>query len=155
MTPFSRRDFLCVSCAALGTLGVSRRGRETPAKTWLDDALIEPAKLAALLRKTKKRPTILCVGFPDLYKRKHILHARFAGPANKPEGLAALRTAVAHLSTDAPLVIYCGCCPMRICPNIHAAYRVLQKLGFRHARMLNLPRDFHTNWEVPGYPVEA
>jgi hypothetical protein len=78
-----------------------------------------------------------------------------AGPANKPEGITALRAAVKTLPHNSEIVIYCGCCPMKDCPNIRPAYRALKEMGFNHLRVLNLPTNFHTDWAAKGYPVET
>jgi len=40
-----------------------------------------------------------------LYRQKHIPHAQFAGPTNKPEGIAALRSAVQALPRNEEIVI--------------------------------------------------
>lgn len=116
---------------------------------------MEPAALAKLLASDVQQLHILCVTFPVLYRQKHIPHAEFAGPANKPEGIAKLRAAVESLEKGAPVVIYCGCCPMDKCPNVRPAYRALKELGFQHIRVLDLPTNFHTDWTAKGYPVEA
>ena len=98
---------------------------------------------------------IICVTFPILYRQKHIPGAQLAGPADKPEGLAKLKAAVAHLPRIEEIVIYCGCCPMDKCPNIRPAYRALKKTEFEHIRVLNLPTNFHTDWVAKGYPVDS
>ncbi|MBV9772192.1 MAG: rhodanese-like domain-containing protein, partial [Bryobacterales bacterium] len=90
-----------------------------------------------------------------LYRGKHIVHAINAGPTSKPEGIEALKKAVARLPKDADLVIYCGCCPMVKCPNIRPAYRTLQGLGFTHLRVLSLPTNLHTDWVSKDYPSES
>ena len=83
------------------------------------------------------------------------MHAINAGPTSKPEGIEALKTAVAKLPKDADLVIYCGCCPMVKCPNIRPAYRTLKELGFKHLRVLSLPTNLHTDWVSKDYPSEG
>jgi hypothetical protein len=88
-----------------------------------------------------------------LYRQKHIPHAIFAGPGNKPEGVAALRMAVNKLPPSAEIVIYCGCCPMKDCPNIRPAYRNVKELGFDGVRVLDLQTNFHTDWVAKGYPI--
>src|SRR5258708_31514673 len=65
---------------------------------------LEPAAFAQELQSAKQ-PVVLAVAFPVLYRSKHILHAIEAGPGSKPEGIEALKKAVADLSKDADLVI--------------------------------------------------
>jgi thiosulfate/3-mercaptopyruvate sulfurtransferase len=144
-----RRSFL------LASLAIScLQGGETP-DPWSKTELLEPADLARMLKTSKKPLPIICVTFPVLYRQKHIPHSRLAGPGSKPAGIAALRAAVNGLSHSREIVIYCGCCPMKNCPNIRPAYQVLKEMGFEHLRVLDLPTNFHTDWVAKGYPVET
>jgi thiosulfate/3-mercaptopyruvate sulfurtransferase len=131
------------------------RGDETAQEPWSKSELIEPADLAKMLNAQEKTLQIICVTFPVLYRQKHVPHAQFAGPANKSEGIAALRAAIKTLQRNVEIVIYCGCCPMKNCPNIRPAYRILKEMGFSNLRVLNLPTNFHTDWVAKGYPVET
>lgn len=120
---------------------------------WSKSELLEPATLAHEITSANP-PTVLCVAFPVLYRSKHILRAIGAGPGSKPEGVALLKKAVAHLPKNADLVIYCGCCPMVRCPNVRPAYHVLKEMGFIHVRVLDIPTNMHTDWFTKGYPSE-
>lgn len=102
-----------------------------------------------------KPPLVICVGFPVLYRQKHIPHAPLGGPASKPEGIAHLKKAIAADPKDADIVIYCGCCPMVHCPNLRPAFSLLTNLGYKNVRVLNLPTNFRTDWIDKGYPVES
>jgi hypothetical protein len=115
--------------------------------------VMEPAALAGIL-KDSKPPTVLCVAFPVLYDLKHITRASFAGPGSKPEGIEKLKKAVASLSKDADLVIYCGCCPMVKCPNVRPAYKALKEMGFTHVRVLDIPTNMNADWYAKNYPFE-
>ncbi len=121
---------------------------------WSDSQLMEATALAKMLR-AGKQPSIICVGFPVLYRQKHIAHATLAGPASKPEGIAQLKKAVTATPKDSEVVIYCGCCPMVQCPNLRPAFSLLSELGYDKIRVLNLPDNFHTDWAAKGYPVES
>ena len=138
--------------AAIMTPGLS--DDNVQADPWPKAELLEPSSLAELLKSSAPQPNIICVAFPVLYRQRHVLHARLAGPASKPEGLRALRDAVHSLPRDSQIVIYCGCCPMQKCPNVRPAYRLLKELGFSHIRVLDLPANFHADWSAKGYPVE-
>jgi len=94
-----------------------------PASTIPAAALIQPADFAAALQKP---------GAP----RPLILQAR-----------------VAKLPTDSAIVIYCGCCPWRKCPNIAAAYDALLARGFKNVKVIYFADDFGTNWVDQGYPT--
>ncbi len=120
---------------------------------WPKSDLLEPAELAHEIESNKPH-TIICVAFPVLYRSRRILHALGAGPGSKPEGIEALKQAVAKLPKDADLVIYCGCCPMVRCPNIRPAYRALAEMGFTRVRVLDIPNNMHTDWYEKNYPSE-
>jgi hypothetical protein len=124
------------------------------ADPWQKSVVIEPADFAAALRSGARQPTILCVAFPTLYNSKHITHAIFAGQGSKPEGIEALKKAVAALPKDSDIVMYCGCCPMKMCPNIRPAYRALKELGYTNVRVLDIPTNMQTDWYSKDYPFE-
>ncbi len=138
--------FALASCAGWG--------QEATSDPWASAELLQPAELARAIQ-SGKAPIVLSVAFPVLYHGKHIVHAINAGPTSKPEGIEALKTAVAKLPKDADLVIYCGCCPMVKCPNIRPAYHTLKELGFMHVRVLSLPTNLHTDWVSKDYPSEG
>jgi thiosulfate/3-mercaptopyruvate sulfurtransferase len=114
-------------------------------------ALIQPAQLAGELKAAP--PAILQVGFSKLYQQAHIPGAVYAGPTNSETGLAALKAAAEKLSRDAPIVIYCGCCPWNRCPNMDAAYTALKAMGFSKLRALYIGNNFGQDWVDKGYPV--
>jgi len=151
----NRRHFLLASFAAAAELFDSPLASAASPDPWSLGELVEPAQLVRELQSEAQHLHIFCVTFPILYRQKHIPGSQFAGPGAKPEGIAKLQAAVEGLPKDAPIVIYCGCCPMHQCPNIRPAYRVLRQLGFTHIRVLNLPNNFHTDWVAKGYPVAS
>jgi len=124
------------------------------ADPWPQTAVLETVDLVKAIQAPKP-PVIISVAFPVLYRSKHIVHAIDAGPTSQPEGIAALKKAVAGLSKDADIVIYCGCCPMVKCPNIRPAFRTLKELGFTHVRVLDIPTNMHTDWDAKNYPSES
>jgi hypothetical protein len=149
-------SLLLAGAAALGLLGAAAPvcARSGPAASIPSAALIAPAQLAARLNDaTLPAPLILQVGFRMLFDQAHIRGAEFAGPAGQDDGLALLRARVAALPRESPIVIYCGCCPWRHCPNIAAAYDALHALGFTQLKVLHLVHDFGDDWVRAGYPV--
>lgn len=117
-------------------------------------ALIQPAQLLKELKEPKGvRPIVLQVGFEVLYRGAHVPGSIYAGPAARPEGLQKLRREASRISRDHLVVIYCGCCPMERCPNIHPAFEALRKMGFRRLQVLDLPNDFAHDWVEKGLPV--
>lgn len=152
---FERRSLLAVLALAWTAFAQVPRGAASPASDpWTPGELLQPAELAKAI-ESGHAPIILSAAFPVLYRGKHIVHAINAGPTSKPEGIDALKNAVANLPKDADLVIYCGCCPMVKCPNIRPAYRTLKELGFTHVRVLSLETNLHEDWVAKGYPSEG
>jgi thiosulfate/3-mercaptopyruvate sulfurtransferase len=150
----SRRTLLFLSICLVGyslSPFIERAAEQTD--PWSKSELLAPADLVSQLQNTN-RPVVISVAFPFLYRQKHIIHAQFAGPTSKPEGIDALKQSVANVPKHAEIVIYCGCCPMVKCPNIRPAYSALKQLGYSKIRVLDLATDFHTDWTAKGYPVE-
>ena len=146
----NRSAFLTIAALACGACW----GQEGTSDPWAAREVLQPAELAQAIQ-SGKAPVVLSVAFPVLYHGKHIVHAINAGPTSKPEGIEALKTAVAKLPKDADLVIYCGCCPMVKCPNIRPAYRALKEMGFTHVRVLDIPANMDADWYAKNYPSEG
>lgn len=126
---------------------------QTPADPWSAGDLLAPEALAKTLREGKP-PMILYVGFPSLYKSSHIPGAILAGPGSKPEGIEALKAALAVVPRDNEIVLYCGCCPWDHCPNVRPAFKLVRELGFKQAKLVTIPTNLHTDWITKGYPIE-
>jgi rhodanese-related sulfurtransferase len=116
---------------------------------------LEPKDLAAQLQAKGDRPPLVHVGFSTLYRGKHIPQSIYAGPASRADGLDLLKKAVANLPRDRELVVYCGCCPWEMCPNIKPAMEALRQMGFTKVKALMIAKNFQTDWVDHGYPVEA
>jgi len=118
-------------------------------------ALVQPKDVAAELAAKGTQPVVIQVGPNMLYRAKRIPGALYAGPGGKPEGLELLKQAVAKLPHDREIILYCGCCPWNVCPNMKPAMALLQQLGFTHAKALVIETNFAKDWTEKGYPVEA
>jgi rhodanese-related sulfurtransferase len=88
-----------------------------------------------------------------MFDQAHIPNAEYAGPGNTADGLQVLRNRVAKLSKDAPIVIYCGCCPWTRCPNMAAAFDTLTELGFTNVKAVHIAENFGTDWVDKGFPT--
>ncbi len=144
---------------AVASLAVFQTGvavaQHTPAASIPAADLIQPAELAASLKiAAAQKPVILQVGSHVLYAEAHIPGSEYAGAAGQDGGLQTLRDRVAKLPKDAPIVIYCGCCPWTRCPNVAPAYEQLRALGFSHVKVLYIADNFGANWVDQGYPVD-
>jgi rhodanese-related sulfurtransferase len=117
--------------------------------------LIQPDGLNRLLQaKGSDKPLLLQVGSHLLFDEAHIPGSVYAGAGSQPSGLQQLQSAVAALSKDTPIVLYCGCCPWNRCPNLGPAFRQLRDLGFTNVKALYLADNLGTDWVAKGYPVE-
>lgn len=121
---------------------------------WTAKELLAPAKLAQRLNGGEK-PLVLYVGPNYLYRAKHIAGAVDAGMAAKPEGIQSLMALVKGKAPGTEIIIYCGCCPMNVCPNIRPAMKALKGAGFTNVRLLELPTRMADDWTSKGYPAET
>jgi thiosulfate/3-mercaptopyruvate sulfurtransferase len=64
-----------------------------------------------------------------------------------------LREIVSKYPKDADIVIYCGCCPFKDCPNIRPAFNLLKEMNYTNTKLLNLPHNLKTDWADKGYPM--
>ena len=97
---------------------------------------------------------VIHVGFPVLYRSVRIPGSTFAGPGSTPEGIAALKKAVAGQPKTRQIILYCGCCPFDKCPNIRPALAALREMGFTRVKAMMLPTNLKTDWIDKGYPIE-
>ena len=119
-----------------------------------DTGTLEPKDLVSQLQGTGSKPALIHVGFAVMYRGKHIPQSIYAGPARNAEGLDALKKAVAKIPRDREIVVYCGCCPYEMCPNIKPALAALREMGFSRVKALMMPTNFATDWINHGYPIE-
>ncbi len=99
------------------------------------------------------KPVIVCTAPEFMYRMGHIPGAVLHGPTSSPEGLSDLTNWAQALPRSTNLVVYCGCCPLRDCPNLRPAFQALKEMGFTHLRVLLIPNNFGTDWADRGYPV--
>ena len=117
--------------------------------------VIQPDELNRILHTAgAERPVMLQVGSRVLFDQAHIAGSEYAGPGSQPAGLQQLQKRVAPLTREAPIVLYCGCCPWSRCPNVAPAFRLLERMGFTRVKVLYLADNFGTDWVSKGYPVE-
>ena len=122
---------------------------------WTRAQTVEPADLVKELDgPAATRPTVVCAGIATLYRAGHIPGASFHGPASSPAGLEDLKRWAEPLSRSTNLVVYCGCCPFDVCPNVRPAFAALRDMGFTHLRVLVMPTNFGPDWAAKNYPVE-
>jgi thiosulfate/3-mercaptopyruvate sulfurtransferase len=115
---------------------------------WTNDQLMEPSELAAVIKTNKAYPLIFSVG-----PGATIPGSKDIGMVKDADHLQKLKDALANLSKDTAIVIYCGCCPFERCPNVRPAIQVLKDLNFTNYKLLNLPDNIKIDWIDKGYPV--
>jgi rhodanese-related sulfurtransferase len=124
------------------------------ADPWTTSEVLQAPDLAARLKKGEN-PSIVYVGPTFLYRGQHIAGAIYGGMGAKPEGIQSLLAAVKNLPKDKVLIIYCGCCPWNVCPNMRPAFQALKTAGFRNVKALYLPVRLADDWAAKGYPVAS
>jgi hypothetical protein len=123
---------------------------------WTAADTVSPADLARELAAASRsdEPVVVYTGPSFLYKVGHIPGAVAHGPASGAEGLADLKAWAQSLPRSSSVVIYCGCCPLRDCPNLRPSFDALRDMGFARLRVLILPNNFGSDWVSQGLPVE-
>jgi thiosulfate/3-mercaptopyruvate sulfurtransferase len=117
---------------------------------WTDNQLLDPAALAKTLSDPKaKQPIIISVGPGAVIKNSLDI-----GPVKEKANLEKLRQQLLKMPKDAPIIIYCGCCPFVHCPNIRPAFNMLNELKFTNQKLLNLTHNIKVDWIDHNYPVE-
>lgn len=115
---------------------------------------LSPSALAARLDDVAAgKIAVFYVGPDMLFDRGHVPGARKIGPIDDEAGRRALDAALATVPAETEIVLYCGCCPVRNCPNVRPASAVVRALGRPNAYVLDLPTDFKTDWAGKGHPT--
>jgi thiosulfate/3-mercaptopyruvate sulfurtransferase len=131
---------------SLASVRVMSQGGEP----WSDKELMQPAALASMINNPKsQKPVIFNVGPLD-----DIKGAIRIGSTRDNANLEKMKKALAGVSKDNIVVIYCGCCPFRNCPNIRPAFALLKEQGFKNPRLLNLSQNLKVDWTDYGYPMK-
>jgi hypothetical protein len=120
------------------------------ADPWTSKDLIEPEILAGMLNNPKAaKPVILNIG-----PLANIKGAIQIGSTASKANLDKMAKALATVPKDKMVVIYCGCCPFRNCPNIRPAFNLLKEKGYTKPRLLNLKQNLKVDWTDYGYPMD-
>jgi hypothetical protein len=94
-------------------------------------------------------PIILNIG-----PMQNIKTAQLVGPINYEFGMMRFKDKLSGLDKSSDLVLYCGCCSYKTCPNIKPAFEAATKAGFKKVWILDLPVGVDEDWVKKGYPVE-
>ena len=121
---------------------------------WTENDIIMPETLTAELKNNKEKPLIIQTGFKMLYDQEHIPNSIFTGPASINKGLVTLKDTLKNVNRNQYIVLYCGCCKWKECPNIRPAFKAVKEMGFKNAKLLYLKNTFMIDWVNRGYPAE-
>lgn len=117
---------------------------------WSSRDLLEPEALAGILNNAKgQKPVIINIG-----PLANIKGAVTIGAMTSPANVEKLSKALASVPKDKMVVIYCGCCPFRNCPNIRPAFNMLKEKGYKNPKLLNLKQNLKVDWTDHGYPMD-
>lgn len=116
---------------------------------WTKQQLMEPADLAKVLNDPQApQPIVFNIGPQAVIKNSIDI-----GPAKDKTNLKKFREQLEKLPKDANIVIYCGCCPFSRCPNVRPAFSLLNEMGFKNQKLLNLTHNIKVDWIDHGYPI--
>lgn len=117
---------------------------------WKPAQLMAPDELAAVIRKgASPAPLVLSIGPGALIKGSEDI-----GPAGTAANFDKLKKRLSREPRNRDIVIYCGCCPFKNCPNVRPAFEQLGKMAFTRYRLLNLATNLKTDWLDHGYPTQ-
>jgi hypothetical protein len=152
-TSFISLLFLSSSVSAQKKAETKEQVQINKSDPWTSGEIITPEALNSELKTKTKTPIIVQIGFKILYDQNHIPGAVFAGPAFKPEGIESLKEVLKNVNHKKNIVIYCGCCKWKDCPNIRPAFKTVKDMGFKNAKVLYLQDTFMIDWVNKGYPA--
>jgi thiosulfate/3-mercaptopyruvate sulfurtransferase len=122
---------------------------QNSSEPWTPQQLLAPAALAKTINNPKTaQPMIYCVGPQAVIKNSIEI-----GSAQVPTNLKNFKQQISKLPKNANIVIYCGCCPFAVCPNVRPAVNLLNEMKFSNFKLLNLPQNIKADWIDHGYPV--
>lgn len=129
--------------------GEAQSGATQSNEPWTAQQLLPPAELAKTLNDPNSaKPILLSIGFGG-----GISGSKEMGASRDNAGMENLKQELSTLPKDADIVIYCGCCPYKDCPNVRPAFQLLNEMEFTHHKLLDLPNNLKVDWIDPGYPM--
>lgn len=141
--------FLILSIFTLTTFACQDLPAQDQTEPWTQEQLLDPAHLAEILRNEKNSDlVIISLGAGGI-----IPNSTDTGAPVDPENLDNLKEELSSVPRDTEVVLYCGCCPFDICPNVRPAFSLLNEMGFTNHKLLDLPDNVKVDWIDKGYPT--
>lgn len=123
---------------------------QTTSEPWKPSQLITTESLAnSITHPSPHPPLVINIGPAGLIKS-----AIDIGSTNKKENLTRLEEVISKEPKDREIVLYCGCCPFKNCPNIRPAFSLLNTMKFINSKLLDIPKNLKVDWIDHGYPME-
>lgn len=116
---------------------------------WTPEQLLPTATLAERINNNQTDNLLILNIGPDAVIKGSV----DIGPAQEKESISKLKAYLKDVKKDKEVVIYCGCCPFSRCPNIRPAFRTLTEMGFKNARLLDIPQNIRVDWISKKYPL--
>lgn len=117
---------------------------------WKSSQLMAPLDLNKVLNNPKSpKHYIYSIGFQSIIKNSIDI-----GAGRDKENQKKFRQQVSKLPKDANIVIYCGCCPFSTCPNVRPIFNILNEMGFKNHKLLNLTQNIKVDWIDKGYAIQ-
>ena len=124
---------------------------------WSENQLIEPMELAEAINDESITPPLIISVSPEgsngLRPGKGIKGSVEYGAAAELYNLNKLKASLENLPKDTEIVLYCGCCPFNVCPNIRPAFSLLNEMEFTNHKLLNIKKNIRVDWMNKGYPM--
>lgn len=153
LAPASRAQTAALLRTDERRLSTQQKAKPQPDDPWTNEQLIHPEELLKQM-SSSERPLLLHIGVAFLFKNGHIPRSTYVGQTSKTEGIEKLKKVVEEVPLNRGIVLYCGCCPWKDCPNIRPAFKILRELRFTKVKLMYLPTSFAQDWVEKGLPVE-
>ena len=123
---------------------------QSNSEPWTEEQLVEPAALAQRIETTDAQnlPVIISLGAGNI-----IPGSKDTGASGEKAGIERLSKELEGLPKDTEIVLYCGCCPFNVCPNVRPAFSLLNEMKFTNHHLLNLRENIKVDWIDKGYAV--
>lgn len=141
--------FLSILSIALIALAFKNFSVQQGKENWTEKQLMESSELAKILNDPKApKPIMYSIG-----PGGNIKGSIEMGAAQEKENLDRLKAELNKLAKDTDIVIFCGCCPFKDCPNIRPAFKLFNEMKFTNHKLLNLSHNLKVDWIDKGYPM--
>lgn len=147
----TKRKWITLGCASalflVSVFSLHAKDKEAPA--WKQKELIGTEELAKRMRMGETSNMLIINTGPleDIFEAKNI------GAIEDKKNQAKLRQLLKDVPKDKEIVIYCGCCPLSICPNIKPAVDILKEMKFGKFKILELEHNLEDDWIDKGFPI--